>query len=554
MINAERKGITDLEQVQGTMTLVPTGRLGDHVLKAGFRAGYSTTGGDAANHRAGNYALTYDTVSGVPNTPVELTTISLPVSARNKLNMYAIYLADQWRLSERVTVNLGLRWERQTSYVPEQSQEASDFVAAATYAKYDVGSWNNFAPRVGVAWDLTGQGQTVVKATYGRFNTELLASVASVSDVYNPVKPVLTTYRWRDPNRSGDYEPGEVDLSLTGNDFISTTSSSSQEPIGDDFRLPHVHEVSASLEQELGGGTSVRGLYVYRKELDAYSNINVALPYEAYSIPLQRRDPGPDGVLNNADDGGTFTIWDYAPEYRGRVSLALVNRPDGRDDSVHTYEVAINKRATSRTSLGLAYTLTQNHRFLVGNVVSPNDEYNDVNDIFQHALRANGNYTLPWDIQLGGTFLLLSGAPGQRTNVFRAADPDGGPPLRQLSTVTLRVEDFGERSGPGSRTSTSASASASTSDRSTCCSVSTRSTRPTPASPRPRSTPRARRSVGSRRFPGREFCASASSIASDHWRAAARLATFARRPARGLRRQASVRRLCKPSACVAGPG
>ena len=329
VINAERKGITDLEQVQGTMTLVPTGRLGDHVLKAGFRAGYSTTGGDAANHRAGNYALTYDTVSGVPNTPVELTTISLPVSARNKLNMYAIYLADQWRLSERVTVNLGLRWERQTSYVPEQSQEASDFVAAATYPKYDVGSWNNFAPRLGVAWDLTGQGQTVVKATYGRFNTELLASVASVSDVYNPVKPVLTTYRWRDPNGSGDYEPGEVDLSQTGTDFISTTSSSSQEPIADDFRLPHVHEVTASLEQELGGGTSVRGLYVYRKELDAYSNINVALPYEAYSIPLQRRDPGPDGVLNNADDGGTFTIWDYAPEYRG-PGVAGAGQPPGR--------------------------------------------------------------------------------------------------------------------------------------------------------------------------------------------------------------------------------
>ncbi len=49
---------------------------------------------------------------------------------------------------------------------------------------------------------------------------------------------------------------------------------------------------------------------------------------------------------------------------------------------------------------------------------------------------------------VGGTFLLLSGRPGQRTNVFRAADPDGGPALRQLTTVTVRVEPFGDRTGP----------------------------------------------------------------------------------------------------------
>ena len=153
-------------------------------------------------------------------------------------------------------------------------------------------------------------------------------------------------------------------------------------------------------------------------------------------------------MINTGDDGGAFTIYDYAPEYRGRVSLALVNRPADRSDSVQTAEIAVNKRATSTLSLGLAYSAAKNHRYLVGNVVSPNDEYFDVDNTWQHTLRTNGNYTLPWDVQLGGTFLLLSGRPGQRTNVFRAADPDGGTPLRQLTTVNLRVEPFGDRSGP----------------------------------------------------------------------------------------------------------
>src|SRR5262249_1190570 len=178
------------------------------------------------------------------------------------------------------------------------------------------------------------------------------------------------------------------------------------------------------------------------------SNINVGLPYSAYNIPLQRKDPGPDGVINTADDGGMFAIYDYAPEYRGVVSLNLVNRPSNRADSVHTLDLGVTQRATSRLSLGLGYSPAKNQKYLVGIVTSPNDEYNQIDNTWSHTFRANGNYLLPWDVQAGGTLLVLSGRPGQRTNVFRAADPLGGPSLRQLSTATLRVEPFGDRQGP----------------------------------------------------------------------------------------------------------
>ena len=40
------------------------------------------------------------------------------------------------------------------------------------------------------------------------------------------------------------------------------------------------------------------------------------------------------------------------------------------------------------------------------------------------------------------------GVQGQRSNIFRATDPDGGTPLRQLSTVTLRMEPYGTQTGP----------------------------------------------------------------------------------------------------------
>ena len=40
--------------------------------------------------------------------------------------------------------------------------------------------------------------------------------------------------------------------------------------------------------------------------------MNPKRPYSAFSVPITRRDPGPDGVLDNSDDGGRITLYDYA--------------------------------------------------------------------------------------------------------------------------------------------------------------------------------------------------------------------------------------------------
>ncbi len=54
---------------------------------------------------------------------------------------------------------------------------------------------------------------------------------------------------------------------------------------------------------------------------------------------------------------------------------------------------------------------------------------------------------MPFGIQFGAFIQSKIGVQGQRNNIFRAADPDGGTPLRQLSTVALRLEPFGTQKG-----------------------------------------------------------------------------------------------------------
>src|ERR1700731_3369777 len=85
-------------------------------------------------------------------------------------NMFAGFIQDDWRVSKRVTLNLGLRYELQG--VPsEANNQLGNFepsvgleqVGKNIGSLYKKDPWN-FAPRVGVAWDVTGNGTTVIRA------------------------------------------------------------------------------------------------------------------------------------------------------------------------------------------------------------------------------------------------------------------------------------------------------------------------------------------------------------------------------------------------------
>jgi hypothetical protein len=144
------------------------------------------------------------------------------------------------------------------------------------------------------------------------------------------------------------------------------------------------------------------------------------------------------------------TIYDYDPAYRGAAFTlnARLNRPDSQADVAQTIEGSVQKRLSNRWSLGSSFGATKQHRWIQGVIENPNQETYPLDETWNYQFRLNGSYTLPYDILFGGTLTTLSGVKGQRTYIFRAADPLGGPPLRQLSTVTLRLDPFGSESGP----------------------------------------------------------------------------------------------------------
>ena len=98
-----------------------------------------------------------------------------------------------------------------------------------------------------------------------------------------------------------------------------------------------------------------------RVSTDRYATRNVARPRSAYNIPLTRRDPGPDGVLNTSDDGGTVTIYDYDPRFAGAAFVQNEQQNTDRDDSYQTIEFTVTKRTSSRWGAMASVWAIKNH-------------------------------------------------------------------------------------------------------------------------------------------------------------------------------------------------
>lgn len=170
---------------------------GSHAIKAGVQLEQGINNQDQVVHGDVNYIF----LNGLPN---QITQWATPFLQKNRTREVSFYAQDQWSL-ERLTLNVGLRADWFVGRVPAQNLPAGQFVPARDFdAVENVPNWKDVSPRLGVSYDLFGNGRTAVKVSAGRYLEQLGAGIASDN---NPVvRSVLSANRtWNDAN--GNYRP-----------------------------------------------------------------------------------------------------------------------------------------------------------------------------------------------------------------------------------------------------------------------------------------------------------------------------------------------------------
>ncbi len=161
------------------------------------------------------------------------------------------YFQDDWRVTSRLTLNLGLRYEYISPYSDQRNNllnldystlpKAPKLVRVDTSTKADL---NNFAPRIGLAYRLPHLGrETVFRAGYGvYFNSEIAI------EAYDLIRNGLRT----EENQTSSLRP----VLTTANGFPSTAATSLPTYFGLDTnaRTPYIQQWAASIGRDLGFG------------------------------------------------------------------------------------------------------------------------------------------------------------------------------------------------------------------------------------------------------------------------------------------------------------
>jgi hypothetical protein len=201
-------------------------------------------------------------------------------------NNHAFYMQDNWRLTQRLTLNYGLRWDY-FGVIGEKNNLFS-FINVATGNLEQVGvsggpselypkDYNNFGPRLSVAYDVFGTGHTVVRAGYGLFYD------AFSQDFFVGQLPWNTF----NPGPAYNAVPGaEVDFSGTANPIIAGSSVFSGYGATDVFsvdqhlRTPYIQSYNLNVEQQITNGVALSVSYVgsQGRKLFRYTDLNQINP------------------------------------------------------------------------------------------------------------------------------------------------------------------------------------------------------------------------------------------------------------------------------------
>jgi hypothetical protein len=439
------------KQVHGAYTFFVDNKLGgNHQFKVGGEIQHETGRTRWKSYYADNIVQLFN------NGPALAVRLGLPVDSWNGLRNYGLFVNDTYSL-HKLTLNVGGRYDRYRVFLPEQERAASRFSPTAAHfdAVSNVKTFNHVAPRVGLIYDLQGTGKMVLKVNYGRF---YFNPGVNLADALNPnTSDQYTEYAWTDRNGDRLWQAGEEGAIRTR---VGGTANVELDP---NLRNSRTDELSAWVERQIGAEVAVRAGFVWKMDRDGYFRFNnFQRPYSAYNVPINVRDPGPDGTANTGDDR-VVSMLNLDPSV---LSLATVNRilnPDGYEANYKNIEVGINKRFSHKWSVVSSFLYTWTDEFTAqyggggsfanggtgtipslfggfgtsGFPLSPNDDMES--KFTTWGFKLHGTAEPAWGLRITPIYRILQGYPYGRVFTVGATSGVNGPGVN-YGTQNLRAE------------------------------------------------------------------------------------------------------------------
>jgi hypothetical protein len=388
---------------------------GQHNLKAGFQIRYGPEIDYTAKH--GDIMLQYQ--NGVAYSIVKYNT---PVTPRTDVDADdAVYVQDSWTM-KRLTVNPGVRFDYYKVSNPEQTSAAGTWVPERRFAAIPrVAEFKNVEPRLGVVYDLFGNGKTAVKGSVSKY---IYGEGVNLGQNVNPNTSSNQTCAWIDANHDDLPQASEIGTCGAWSGGVSTR-------IDPNLTRPMQWEYVAQVVQEVRPRFSVTLAYYRRHYFNYYGSINLAVPLTEYT-PV---------TITNPLDGTPFTIYNQSKATVGKADNFLTNLPH-LTRNYNGFEVKFDKRFDKGMILG-GFTVGRTRGNSTANLNDPNAQINAYGALGYDAtyqLNVAGAYRFPFGIESSFALRAASGLPLNRTySVTRTILPT----LNQVSvSVKLAPNGF----------------------------------------------------------------------------------------------------------------